>query len=79
MIILSSDWKTILKKAWSIRLMAVASALSGVEIAMPMLDGVLDMPRGMFAGLSGIVTAAAFVSRLVAQRSMNDADAITKD
>lgn len=71
---LNDDWKYIVKKAWSIRLMAVAAVLSGVEIAMPMLDGIVDMPRGLFAGFSGLVTAAAFVSRLVAQRSMNDAN-----
>ncbi|MBI2240305.1 MAG: hypothetical protein HYU59_05815 [Magnetospirillum gryphiswaldense] len=72
---LVDDWLSVLRKAWSIRLIALAALLSGLEIAIPLLDGVVDLPRGLFAALSGVVTSAALVARLVAQRSMNDADA----
>lgn len=65
---LLDDWKDVLRRAWSIRLMLVAGLLSGAEIALPLLEGVLPVPRGAFAALSGIATAAAFVARLMAQR-----------
>lgn len=64
------DWRDVLKKAWSLRLMALAGLLSGLEVAMPYLDGILPIPTGIFAALSGLIVAAAFVSRLIAQSSL---------
>jgi hypothetical protein len=36
----------------------LAGVLSGLEVAMPLLDGLLPVPRGTFAVLSGLVAAA---------------------
>jgi hypothetical protein len=68
--ILARDWRDILKKAWSIRLMILAGLLSGVEVVLPLF--VDDLPRGMFAVLSMMTISAAFITRLMAQRNMND-------
>lgn len=68
---LVSNWKRVLKHAWSIRLIIVAGVLSGAEIALPLLDGLLPVPKGVFAGLSFAATAGAFVARLVAQESVS--------
>ena len=63
-----SDWKRILRKAWSIRLLLAAGVLSAVEVALPFFsDG---MPRGLFAALSGLSVGGAFVARLLAQKDM---------
>ena len=67
---LLADWKEIVKKAWSVRLMVVAGLLSGIEVVLPMFDGAI--PRGVFAGASGVVTMAAFVARLLAQKNLGD-------
>ena len=67
---LIDDWKKILKKAWSIRLLVIAGLLSGVEIILPLL--VDSFPKGGFAALSFIFTAAAFVARIVAQKGLED-------
>ena len=67
---LSPNWKKIIKKAWSFRLIAVAGILSGCELIVPMFSG--TMPRGAFAALSFIATAAALIARLVAQKDMAD-------
>ncbi|GLS29971.1 hypothetical protein SAMN04488498_104324 [Mesorhizobium albiziae] len=64
---LVANWRRVLRRAWSIRLIIAAGALSGAEVALPILDGVIDIPRGTFAAISLAVTAAAFVARLVAQ------------
>lgn len=69
---LVDDWRKVLRKAWSLRLIALAGVLSGAEIALPLLDGVLSMPRGLFAALSALATGGAFVSRLVAQKELRD-------
>ncbi|MBX5143221.1 hypothetical protein HJB79_31425 [Rhizobium lentis] len=69
---LVSDWKRVLQRAWSIRLMLIAGALSGLEFALPYLDGYVDIPPRLFAALSGLTVAAAFVARLVAQKDVSD-------
>lgn len=67
---LASDWKRVLQRAWSIRLMIIAGLLSGLEFAIPYLDGYVDIPPRLFAALSGLTVAAAFVARLVAQKGV---------
>lgn len=68
------DWRAVLRRAWSVRLMALAGVLSGLEVAIPFLDGWLPVPAGVFAALSGVTTAAAFYARIVAQKGISDAD-----
>jgi hypothetical protein len=71
---LVADWRRVLRRAWSIRLMILAGLLSGIEAALPLLDGYVDIPPRLFAVLSGLTVAAAFVARLVAQKDISDAD-----
>ncbi len=65
---LYDDWTTILKKAWSIRLMLLAGLLSGCEIVVPLFADA--MPRNVFAALSGAATMGALIARLVAQKDL---------
>lgn len=67
---LIDDWKTVLKKAWSIRLMLLAGMLSGIEIILPLFQ--TSFPRYVFAFLSFVVTIAAVVARLYAQPKMHE-------
>jgi len=71
---LVQDWKRVLKRAWSVRLMLVAALLSGLEVAIPYLDGYVDIPPRLFALLSGLTVAAAFIARIVAQKGVSDAN-----
>ena len=64
------NWREVLSRAWSVRLMLIAGLLSGLEIALPLLEGVFPLDRGVFAALSLIFTAGAFVTRLLAQRNV---------
>ena len=64
------NWRQILTKAWSVRLMAMAAVLSGLEVAMPYLDG--SLPQGTFAALSGVISGAALLARLLAQRGVSE-------
>lgn len=70
---LVSNWRDVLRKAWSVRLMILAGLLSGLEVALPLIDGVYEIPRGLFAALSGVTVAGAFVARLLAQKGLPDA------
>lgn len=65
---LYDNWREIVRKAWSIRLMVLAGLLTGLEVVVPMLAGL--MPHGVFAALAGLSTCAALIARLVAQKSV---------
>jgi hypothetical protein len=62
---LHPEWRQILRRAWSLRLIAAAVVLSSAEVVLPLYTDA--MPRGLFAMLSILVTAGAFVARLLAQ------------
>ncbi len=62
-----SNWKAVLKHAWSIRLMILAALFSGLEVGLPLIDGLYDIPPGIFAALSTFATAAAFAARFFVQ------------
>ncbi|HEY0120672.1 MAG TPA: hypothetical protein VGC14_02735 [Rhizobium sp.] len=68
------NWRAVLTRAWSIRLIIVAGILSGCEIALPIIDQFITIPRGTFAALTGLVTCGALISRLVAQENMKDSE-----
>lgn len=65
---LYDNWREIIRRAWSVRLMIVAGLLSGVEVVLPFFAH--ELPHGLFAALSGVSVAAAFVARLVAQKDV---------
>lgn len=58
------NWRDILKKAWSLRLMAVGFALTMVEYVVPSLP----IPPWVV----GLVIASAGVVRLVAQKGIDE-------
>ena len=61
------NWWLVIKHAWSIRLIIIAGLLSGAEVMLPLVQDLLPIPRGVFAGMSGLVACGAFVARIVAQ------------
>lgn len=67
-----ANWRAVLRRAWSIRLMILAGLLTAAEVALPLLDGFIDLPRGLFAALSGLATGGAFVARLIAQKDIEE-------
>lgn len=67
---LIDNWRDVLRKAWSMRLMFLAAILSGVEVVLPFISEAL--PRGLFAVLSFLTVAGAFVARLVAQKGLSE-------
>jgi hypothetical protein len=67
---LADDWRSILRYAWSLRLIALATLLSAIEFALPMFMADPPVHRGVFAALAFVVSIAAAIARLVAQRSV---------
>jgi len=71
---LVADWREVLRHAWSIRLMLVAALLSGLEAAQPLVAGLLPVPPMLFALCAALISAAAFIARLVAQEQLSPKD-----
>lgn len=65
---LYSNWKDIVKKAWSIKFIILAGLLSASEVILPLFFDYFD--RGTFAILSFIAVSGAFISRLIAQKDI---------
>jgi hypothetical protein len=63
---LVSNWRAVLKHAWSLRLMAAVVIFSVLELVLPALDDGTH-PAWLFPVLTGLAGAGGFVARLVAQ------------
>lgn len=66
------NWRDVLRRAWSIRLLLLAAALSALEAALPLVD-LFDIPRWVMIALAvatPLVVAAAFIARLLAQKNL---------
>ena len=63
---LLDNWRELLRKAWSIRLIILAGVLTGIEAVLPFFQA--DWPYLKFFTL--VVVAAALVARLVAQKDL---------
>jgi hypothetical protein len=60
------DWKDVLRRAWSVRLMVLAFVATLAEALWPIFAPDFDF---RFAGVvSAVLIAAAFVARLMAQK-----------
>lgn len=71
------DWKAILRRAWSVKFMLLAGVLSAGEVFVQIMEPTqaAAMPKGLFAALSGMLTAGALVARVLAQ---NEAEHVAK-
>jgi hypothetical protein len=65
---LYTNWKEIVRKAWSIKFIILAGVLSASEVILPLFFDYFD--RGTFALLSFVAVSGAFISRLVAQKDI---------
>ena len=62
------DWKRVLRRAWSIRLMLLAGLLSGLEAILPIVMDAIPWPRWLASTVISFVVGLAFVTRLMAQK-----------
>lgn len=63
-------WKSAVKYYWSFRLAILAALLSGVEVFIQFTQDDFEpfFPKGVFAAVAGLVSIAAAIARLVAQK-----------
>ena len=68
---LKKDWKIVIKKAWSVRLVALSAIFSAAQLAIPIYADTLD--RDTFALLSILACIGAIFVRVLTQGNMPDA------
>lgn len=69
---LHPDYKLILKKAWSIRFIALAGLFSTAEAVLPLFAD--ELPRGAFALATAVAIIGALVSRITVQQGLSNGD-----
>jgi len=70
---LVSNWRAVLLRAWSIRLILLAGVLSGLETILPTVNdwSPWAVPPRLFAIASFVVTMTALYARVVAQKDVD--------
>jgi hypothetical protein len=63
------EWRWLVRKAWSVRLVVLSAVLSGCEVILPLF--VDSMPRHAFAVLSMVAAIGAGVARVMVQPTMD--------
>lgn len=72
------EWRRVLKHAWSVRMLYLAAALSGLEAVVPLLPDLARnrVPTIVLAIASFLVIMGAFIARFVVQHKVRgDEDA----
>ena len=67
---LRSDWRVILRKAWSVRLMLLSAALNGLAAVWFVLSD--NVPEWLVLVGGVLLPVAALVARLIDQPRMRD-------
>ena len=67
---LVANWRRVLLRAWSVRLILLAAFLDAASVALSVFADSPPIARGWFAGLSAAVTLGAAIARIVAQPSI---------
>lgn len=71
MIALGTSWKTVLRKAWSVRLSALAAVFLLLEIALPLWGAELSRP--WFVGLALVAAIGSIWARVTVQAQIQEA------
>ena len=67
---LVDDWRVILRKSWAIRATIICGALTGLVVALPLLDGVVP-PGWLFPAVILANVIAPVAARLLKQTDIS--------
>lgn len=71
---LREDYKKILRYAWSIRFNLLATLFGLFEIALPIIDEMIYIPRGWFLVAALMCSLLANVARIISQKEFRDGE-----
>jgi len=67
-----SNWRDVLKRAWSIRWIIAVTLLGAAGPVLPLIDEVVYVPRWLYIPAVFLTGAAALVSRFIPQKGITD-------
>lgn len=68
---LIEDWQAVLRKAWSVKFNIAAAVFGAAEVVVALVRPA-SIPNGVFAGIAAVISVAANVSRLMAQKELSN-------
>lgn len=71
---LHDDWVNIIKHGWSVRFIAVAALLSGLEVSLPLIQPYVNISPVLVGAAAGVASVGAFIARIVAQKEFEEID-----
>ncbi len=69
---LRADYRKILAKAWSVRLILLAGLLSTAEAVLPLFAN--ELPRSLFSVATAVAVTGALVARITVQKEFDHGD-----
>lgn len=66
---LNENWRVIVRKAWSLKFMALAGIFSTAEAVLPLYSD--QFPRGLFASLTAASILGGMGARLFIQKGID--------
>ncbi len=66
------NWRLVLKRAWTVRLLILAGCLSGLEVGFAVFADNPPISRATFASLYAIITIGALFARFYAQDNCHE-------
>lgn len=70
---LVTNWRAVLRYAWTVRLALLAAILNGLAITVSIVTGALLVPPLWLAALNGALAVALSVVRIIEQAKLKDA------
>ena len=69
---LVSNWRTVLRYAWTVRLAILAALLNGIAVTLSIVTGAMPVPPLWLALLNGVLAIAAPVVRIIDQANLKE-------
>ncbi|MBL3570664.1 hypothetical protein BV509_02450 [Rhodovulum sulfidophilum] len=69
------NWRAVLRRAWSVWILAAMVILSGLEAASALVSAdMLGLSPEVYASAVGLLSAAAMLARVIAQTGLEEDD-----
>lgn len=69
---LVSNWRRVLRRAWTVRLTLLCAVLNGVAVTVAIITGALPLPPVWLAILNGLLAASIPIVRLIDQNDLKE-------
>jgi hypothetical protein len=69
-----ANWRVVMQRAWSLRLIILITVLASVGPALPVIDEVVYIPRLLYIVAIIATGIAALVARFIPQKGITDGE-----